>query len=70
MNSVSPDLVFTTETEKEFSNGRLPTLSFQMWSDRSGLRHSFFEKDMRSQILTMKKSSQSENQKYSIITVL
>ena len=67
MNAVSPDLLFTTETETDFLNGRLPTLSFQMWSDKSGLRHSFYEKDMRSQILTMKNSSQSEQSKYSIL---
>ena len=67
MNSVSPDLVFTTETEKDFTNGRLPTLPFQMWSEEIGLRHSFYEKNMRSQILTQKKSSQSEQSKYSIL---
>ena len=67
MNSVSPDLIFTTETERGFANGRLPTLAFQMWSERSGLRHSFYEKEMRSQILTHKKSSQSEQSKYSIL---
>ena len=67
MNAVSPDLVFTTETEADFNNGRLPTLSFQMWSEESGLRHSFYEKEMRSQILTMKNSSQSEQSKYSIL---
>ena len=67
MNSVSPDLIFTTETENDFANGRLPTLAFQMWSERSGLRHSFYEKEMRSQILTHKKSSQSEQSKYSIL---
>ena len=30
MNSVCPDLVFTTETEADFQNKRLPTLSFQV----------------------------------------
>ena len=67
MNSVSEDLMFTTETEDDFNNKRLPTLSFQVWSEKSGLRHSYFEKDMRAQILTMKKSSQSEQSKYSIL---
>ena len=67
MNSVSPDLVFTTETENDFQNKRLPTLSFQMWSDETGLRHSFYEKSMRSQILTQKRSSQSEQSKFSIL---
>ena len=67
MNAVSPDLVFTTETEADFANKRLPTLSFESWSDESGIRHSFYEKSMRSQILTMKNSSQSEQSKYSIL---
>ena len=60
MNSISPDLMFTTETENDFANKRLPTLSFQLWSDRTGLRHSNFEKDMRCQVLTIRLSSQSE----------
>ena len=67
MNSISKDLVFTTETESDFPNKRLPTLSFQMWSERQGIRHSYFEKDMRSQILTMKQSSQSEQSKFNIL---
>ena len=50
MCSVSTDLVFTTETEFEFQNGRLPTLSFELLSELSGLRHSYFEKSMRTQI--------------------
>ena len=62
MNSVSPDLIFTTETENDFPNGRLPTLSFQMWSESDGLRHSFYEKDMRSQILTHKKVAKVNSQ--------
>ena len=61
MNSINEDLRFTTEVEEEFENGRLPTLSFQMWCSEEGVRHSYYEKPMRSQILTMSKSSQSEN---------
>ena len=67
MNSVSPNLLFTTETERDFQNLRLPTLSFQMWSDENGIRNSFHEKPMKSQILTEKRSSQSEQSKYSIL---
>ena len=44
MNSVCPDLVFTTETEADFQNKRLPTLSFQVWSEASGIGHSFMKK--------------------------
>ena len=57
MNSICPDLVFTTETEYDFDKKRLPTLSFELWSEKDDLRHSYFEKDMGSQVLTMKKSS-------------
>ena len=67
MCDVSSDLDFTTETEKDFPNKRLPTLSFQLWSEKEGVRHSYFEKDMRAQVLTMKRSSQSEQSKYSIL---
>ena len=44
MNSINSDLVFTTETERDFMNKRLPTLGFEIWSEKNGLRHSFFEK--------------------------
>ena len=67
MNSVNPDLKFTTETKADFENSRLTTLSFQLWSDKNGLRFSYFEKSMRSQILTMAASSQSEKSKISIL---
>jgi len=67
MNCISEDLKFTTESEEDFVKKRLPTLSFEMWSERTGLRHSYFEKGMRSQIMTMKRSSQSEQSKVSIL---
>ena len=67
MNNINEDLRFTTEVEEEFENQRLPTLSFQMWCSEDGVRHSYYEKPMRSQILTMSKSSQSENSKFSIL---
>ena len=47
MNDINPDLRFTTETEDEFDNGRLPTLSFEIWCGKDGIRHSYFEKQMR-----------------------
>ena len=42
MNSINPDLTFTTENENDFENKRLPTLSFQVWSEKEGLRFSYF----------------------------
>ena len=41
---MSQDLVFTIETEADFQSKRLPTLSFQIWSDETGIKHSFYEK--------------------------
>ena len=67
MNDINEDLRFTTEIEDDFENKRLPTLSFEIWCGEDGIRHSYFEKSMRSQILTMSKSSQAENSKYSIL---
>ena len=67
MNSVSEDLKFTTETISDFAKGRLPTLAFEIWLEKCGIRHSYYEKDMRSQIMTMKRSSQSEQSKFSIL---
>ena len=67
MNSINADLEFTTESEREFSNHRLPTLSFEMWSNENRISHSYFEKKMRSQVLTMKRSSMPEQSKFSIL---
>ena len=68
MNSISSDLEFTIEKESDFSNQRMPTLGFEIWSTKEKIRHSYYEKEMRSQILTEKRSSQSENQKFAILT--
>ena len=68
MNSINPDLQFTIEKESDFENKRLPTLGFEMWSTKDKIRHSYYEKEMRSQVLTEKRSSQSENQKFAILT--
>ena len=49
-------------------NRRLPTLGFELWSEKDRIRHSYYEKEMRNQVLTEKRSSQSENQKFAILT--
>ena len=67
MNSINGDLEFTTESERDFENARLPTLSFEMWCTTEGISHSYFEKTMRSQVLTMRRSSMPENSKFSIL---
>ena len=68
MNSINEDVQFTTEVETDFENRRLPTLSFELWSESDCIRHSYFEKPMRSQVLTMSQSSMSEHSKFSILT--
>ena len=68
MNSINPDLEFTVEKESDFEKKRLPTLGFEMWLTKEKIRHSYFEKGMKSQVLTEKRSSQAENQKFAILT--
>ena len=58
---------FTTEVEEDFDCLRLPTLSFEVWSNSNGIMHSYYEKPMRCQTLTGEKSSQSDQSKYSIL---
>ena len=40
------------ETQQDFYNKILPTLSFQLQSELGGIRHSDYKKEMRSQVLT------------------
>ena len=47
MNSIHSDLNFTMELCKDFPLERLPTLSFSIWQDIKGLKHTYFEKDMK-----------------------
>ena len=68
MNSINEDLKFTLEKEEDFDSKRLPTLSFEIWSEKDGIHHSYYEKSMRNQVLTEKRSAQSENSKFAILT--
>ena len=67
MNSVSPDLRFTMELCKDFEGGRLPTLSFSLWQEEDGLKHTYFEKCMRNQILLVERTSMSRQSLMSIL---
>ena len=62
------DLEFTIEKEKDFENTKLPALGFELGSTKESVRHSYFEKPMRSQVLNEKRSCQSENQRFAILT--
>ena len=35
MNKVEPELRFTTETEEEFGDMKLPTLDYKMWVEHA-----------------------------------
>ena len=43
MDSVNPNLRFTTEAPEEFERGRLPTLDFVIWMVDGIIYHSYFE---------------------------
>ena len=68
MNSISPDLQFTVEVSEDFADGRLPTLSFSLWEEEWGICHSYYEKEVRSQVLLMERSAMGKQSKYSIMT--
>ena len=69
MNSINPDLTFTTELREDFSDRRLPTLDCNMWFDCDwSLNHTYFEKSMRSQLMIPANSAMSEKQKMNILS--
>ena len=67
MNSINKDLTFTAEVAGDFSTKKLPTLDFNLWmKEDQSLSHSYFEKEMKSQILLEKESAMGMKQKYCI----
>ena len=69
MNSINPDLTFTTELAEDFADRRIPTLDFKMWlEDDLKINHTYFEKEMRSQQVIPRKSAIAERQKNSILS--
>jgi hypothetical protein len=68
MNSINPDLQFTVETSEDFKEKRLPSLDFYMWVEDGQIKHSYFEKPMKTQLVIMKRSAMSENQKMDILS--
>ena len=68
MNSVNSDLRFTTEAPEEFPKNRLPTLDFLLWMVEGILRHSYYEKSMKSQYTVMQRSAMSEHQRMAILS--
>ena len=68
MNSISDDLEFTMELCSDFQDNKLPTLSFALFAGKNGLRHTYFEKSMRNQILVMERSAIGRQQIMSIMS--
>ena len=69
MNSISPDLQFTVESEEDFENGRIQTLDFEIKAaDTGNIEHSFFEKPMQTPLVTMERSAMGAQQKHAILS--
>ena len=68
MNSVNDDLEFTMETHMDFADGRLPTLSFSLWPGQRKIHYSYFEKEMRNQVLVMERTAMSRQSIMSIMS--
>ena len=68
MNSINPDLKFTTETQEDFPNERLPTLDFEMWMEHNNkVTHSYFQKPMKTPMVIMERSAMARHQKFQIL---
>ena len=68
MNDINVDLVFTTETRKDFENGRLATLDFEVDVVDDILTWRYFQKAMRTPLVMMADTAMSDHQRYSIMT--
>ena len=68
MNAVSTDLQFTTEAPEDFRKGRLPTLDFTLWLVAGIILHSYFEKEMRTPFVVMRRSAMGEHQRMSLLS--
>ena len=69
MNSINPDLLFTVELREDFVDGKLPTLDCRIWYNEDWtLNHTYFEKEMKSQLMIPEKSAMSDKQKISILS--
>ena len=65
MNDINNDLTFTAEVAADFPDKRVPTLDFTLWQVEDGeLSHSYFEKDMKTQVMIEKESAMGTTQKF------
>ena len=69
MNSINKELVFTTELEEDFEDNKLPTLDCKLWLEKDlSINHTYYEKEMRTQLLIPEKSAMAQKQKMSILS--
>ena len=69
INSINSDLVFTSELREDFRDGKLPTLDCNLWFEEDwSLNHTYYEKDMRSQLVIPERSAMATRQKYNILS--
>jgi hypothetical protein len=68
MNHVNKNLNFTTEAPKDFPPQRLPTLDFVIWLVDGLIRHSYYEKAMKTQFTVMQRSAMGEHQRLAILS--
>ena len=69
MNSINPNLSFTTESQEDFTKERLLTLDFSMWiADDNTIQHTYYQKDMKTPYVIMERSGTSYHQKFQILS--
>ena len=69
LNNINADLNFTSEIMEDFEDRRLPTLDFKMWLEKDQeINHTYFEKEMRTQLVIPRRSSIPERQKMNILS--
>ena len=69
MNSVNPDLKFTTECQEDYAGERLPTLDFSMWLNKDNkIQHTYFQKPTKTPYVIMERSGVSYHQKFQILS--
>ena len=69
MNAINSDLSFTVEIGEDFKDQRLPTLDCKLWFNEDwSLNHTYFEKEMKSQMMIPEKSAMPETQRMNILS--
>ena len=68
MNSIFPNIQFTTEIPEDFHDGRLPTLDCTIWLENGRIMYSFYEKEMNSPFCILEQSALPDNTKISSLS--